>query len=237
MIVINETAAHDPWSLGWDFFVAVGTILLAGVTVWLAWSTRKLSKEAAADQRAQWRPVIVPNIDRPGGRGLPTELVPVVMSAFRQNNEPALHYEKNVKAGDPLLGVSCRNAGRGPALQVRAQLEIGGAPERVSPTSISLGAVAPGDVYFIWFQVARLGPPMQLLFDYRDLGGRRHATAITIDTSRGGLRFHDVRIWENHSVTSEVEAPYPLPGLTNAAPQPKPTWLSPDWDGTVAALG
>jgi hypothetical protein len=46
-----------------DSLVAYGTVALALFTVALAWSTRKLAKAAIADQRAQWRPVLIAGDD------------------------------------------------------------------------------------------------------------------------------------------------------------------------------
>lgn len=230
-----EAKPLSHWELGWDSLVAVSTLVLAGFTWRLAARTRQLAEEAAADERAQWRPVILPCIDLPISRGLPTTALSMAMAGIRggMGGGAGIHYAKELGG---FLGVACRNAGRGPAVHVRAQLEVTGAPDRISPTYVSLSAVAPGDETHLYFELAELGPPMQLIFDYRDLGGRRHATVITIDTAGGKPRFHDVRTWENHSVTSEADAPYPLPGLSNAAPKPRPTWLSPDWDGTVTTL-
>lgn len=34
----------DPWALGWEFGVALATLLLASVTGWLAWTTRRLAR-------------------------------------------------------------------------------------------------------------------------------------------------------------------------------------------------
>jgi hypothetical protein len=78
------------WELGWDALVAIGTLLLAGVTLLLVLRTRDLARSSEADIRAQWRPIILPAYDDP--------------------DDFALLYREGV------LYVGIRNAGRGPAL-------------------------------------------------------------------------------------------------------------------------
>jgi hypothetical protein len=95
--VLIETAAH-PWEIGWDTFVAIGTILLAVFTWRLAARTRQLAAETAADQRAQWRPVLMPH------HNTPEEL-------DHGNPTPALKFKRVAED----LSVYVRNAGRGPA--------------------------------------------------------------------------------------------------------------------------
>ncbi|MFC8263868.1 hypothetical protein ACFUNF_41295 [Streptomyces sp. NPDC057291] len=103
--VVIETAAH-PWEFGWDALVAIGTLVLAAFTWRLAARTRQLAKETAADQRAQWRPVLIPH------HNTPEEL-------DSGNPSPAVKFKRVAED----LSVYVRNAGRGPALHVRAQLQ------------------------------------------------------------------------------------------------------------------
>jgi hypothetical protein len=78
------------WELGWDALVAIGTLLLAGVTFLLVLRTAALAKFSETDIRAQWRPIILPASYDPDGS--------------------ALFYTNGV------LYVGIKNAGRGPAL-------------------------------------------------------------------------------------------------------------------------
>jgi len=48
--LVGVTATFE-W--GWDALVAIGTLGLAGVTAWLAWTTRSLATAATEDQRAR----------------------------------------------------------------------------------------------------------------------------------------------------------------------------------------
>jgi hypothetical protein len=44
---------------GWDAIAGVATVLLAGLTWWLAKSTRELAQETNQDIKSQWRPILV----------------------------------------------------------------------------------------------------------------------------------------------------------------------------------
>src|SRR5438874_3636234 len=57
------TADIGPWDIGWESIVALATLLLAGVTGWLAWTTRKLARATAEEVQGQTRPVVVPTGD------------------------------------------------------------------------------------------------------------------------------------------------------------------------------
>ncbi|WP_329317257.1 hypothetical protein OG723_44545 (plasmid) [Streptomyces sp. NBC_01278] len=204
------------WVFGWDALVALGTLILAvataivaGFTARLASRTRDLAKESTADQRAQWRPVLLP------------------ASTFMNPDMPPLSYFDG-----PGVLIRIRNAGRGPALHVRAQLDTPSSwdqEQERSPDQWSLGALAAGDEQELKFrQVGGFGPAAQLRLDYRDLAGRRYATVIiltseadkeTITRIHDTERFYDVRTWEDHSVTTLSDAVYPPHNLDDLSPQ------------------
>jgi hypothetical protein len=140
--------ALSAWALGWEAFVAIGTLLLAGVTFLLVLRTRDLARSSDADIRAQWRPTILPALDLPGSRTL--------------------------EHTGQFLRVKINNAGRGPALFIRTLLE----PDMATGENWSLGALAAGDKYVLNFRAAKPDTHAQLLFDYRDLAGRTYSTAI-----------------------------------------------------------
>jgi hypothetical protein len=48
---------------GWEEATAIGTIALAAVTALLAATTRRLAREAGAETRANWQPVVMPHVD------------------------------------------------------------------------------------------------------------------------------------------------------------------------------
>ena len=201
MIVVVETAAHNPWGLGWEALVAIATFVLAMFTWRLAARTRDLAKESEADERAQWRPVLLPvNEDSSRFRwGVPNE---------------GLYYSQRLER----LAVPIRNSGRGPALHVRVQLERVGTEGAVSPWNWSLGAVGSGEKVELVFDNAAFAERAQLLIDYRDVVGRQHATASTIER-RDAVHVYDVRVFEDHSVTTLADAVYPQEGLRDVRPQ------------------
>jgi len=198
----TTTAEPDPWAFGWDALVGIGTLALALGTVGLAAftyvlarRTRDLARSAEQDSRAQWRPVVLPSA---GG----ADVGPVISGSVG------------------ILVIRVRNAGRGPALHVRAQLEHEQAAGGISPERWSLGALAPGDDRALRFRIdGRPFPCAQLLVDYRDLAGRLYSTSITITADGNDMKIYDVRTWEDHQVTRLGDAVYPQPGLRDVAPK------------------
>jgi hypothetical protein len=174
----------------WEGLVAVGTVVLAAATAYLAWSTRQVAKGTQADVQAQWRPVLLPSPDPPGLR--------------------SFFYERDTGR----VTVKIRNAGRGPALFVRTRLDPGG----FSPDNWSLGALAPGDDVKLTFTVPNLAPGGQLLVDYRDLSERTYSTVIVIQAEMSDWRFYDVRLFADGSATELGDAEYPPSGLRDARP-------------------
>lgn len=79
-----------------DFFIALGTMVLAVGTVALAFFTYRLASATSREQRADWRPVLIPF----------TSLIE--------------------HSGESELRVKLQNVGRGPALGVGGQLRIEG---------------------------------------------------------------------------------------------------------------
>jgi hypothetical protein len=147
---------------------------------------------AKADIQAQWRPIILPASYDPDGS--------------------ALFYT------DGVLYVGIKNAGRGPALYIRAQIE----PDQVSPENWPLGALAVGDKYELEFRTAKPDSRIQVLFDYRDLAERTYSTSLTIEVVSGDIRFYDAHLFENHNVTTLGDAVYPQPGLRDVSPRVRP---------------
>ncbi|MET7484065.1 hypothetical protein [Streptomyces sp. NPDC005538] len=168
MIVVSETVAHSPWGFGWEALVAIATFLLAAVTVWLAWSTRRLARETAADQRAQWRPLLLP------------------VGGWEERSGGKMTQLRGIRCRGDTLRVRVRNSGRGPALHVRAQLDgLGGDP--LQPVHWSLGALEAENIKWLQFDHARIEEQAQLLIDYQDLAGRHHVTASIIKRDANDL--------------------------------------------------
>lgn len=210
------------WAWGWDALVALGTLLLAAgtgilalFTARLATRTSELAQESAADLRAQWRPFLLPAGD---------------VDSYQHGSTPATQPRPPSAAWDPGVtysdgnretrefSVRIRNAGRGPALHVRAQLELAGVTGSFSPQSRALGALSTGDVQVLSFRIPQFEESAQLLLDYRDLADVPYATSCTITVDHNPPRFYDVRTWENHSVTTLGDAGYPQPGLRDVSP-------------------
>jgi hypothetical protein len=147
------------FSWGWDSFVAIGTLALAAGTVWLAWSTRMMASASRKDERAQWRPALVPSVDAP------------------------VQYDD----GTGEMSFEVRNAGRGPAFGINAQLRSGKRPVGASvPSGAGTAvAVAPGERFLL---LCRVSDPSQQIrgwvieaeIFYYDITERWHRSIFTI---------------------------------------------------------
>lgn len=201
------SAEPDPWAFGWNFFVALGTLGLAWFTARLAARTRDLAQETAADQRAQWRPMLLPIAATPSHE------------YGARPDDPGIFYNLQEQS----LHVRIRNNGRGPALYIRAQLERAGEAGALSPHNWSLGTLAPDEAVELTFVHASFAQRAQLLLDYRDLTGRPHASACTIERDNFAPRVYDVLVFEDHSVTELGNAVYPQDGLRDVRPASSPS--------------
>jgi hypothetical protein len=140
----------------WEALVALGTLGLGAATFWLGWHTRNLARSSAAELQAQWRPIVLP------ATSSPEQLTP-----------------DRIGLGDGgRLQVAIRNAGRGPALFVRTELDPGAG---ATAEHGAIAAMAVGDLRFLTFQGVQRDQHVQLLVDYRDLAGRPYSTSITLD--------------------------------------------------------
>jgi hypothetical protein len=154
----------------WEEVTAVSTLGLAAVTFGLARSTRKLAREANAETRANWRPVLVPEV------------------------EDASTGAKGLSLDGRLLSMRIRNIGRGPALTVTAALWVEG--ERGYPDPVFRGragsnVVAPGErITFEWHDFDAPRPPSVLglqawsqldgMITYGDVGYVRYETEVKV---------------------------------------------------------
>ncbi|MFM9700383.1 hypothetical protein [Streptomyces europaeiscabiei] len=210
-VFATEAAHANAWAWGWDALVALGTLLLAlgtaglaAFTASLASRTRQLASDAEADLRAQWRPLLLPAQDVEAG------------GAFSWENVSQILGEEQ-PVGDLVVHVS--NVGRGPALHVRVQLEADGTPGSISPENWAVGAMAHGEVRKLKFTRFTWHSAVQVLFDYRDLAGRYYSTAVVITAVKREPQFYDVRLWEDHTVTTLGDAVYPQDGLRDVSPK------------------
>lgn len=194
---MNQTVqAIDPAMFGaWGQWAgAAATVLAVGTALWIAiHDDRRRAREQA-------RPLILPALGPVGSDD--------------SGGTPAVVLDEQNQS----LRVLIRNAGVGPALFVRTEVEPGGH----SAQMWSLGALAPGDIQSLLFTGVTLdsnAPRFQLLLDYRSTAGLSYATSITIEVVMGVSRAYDVRVFEKHSVTHHGDAVYPQRGLRDVRPR------------------
>lgn len=172
-----------------DVLVAVGTLILALATFALVWVTYKLAVSSEASLRAQVRPVLIPA--RAG-------TLNYVDEADQYGNRPG-------------LTIPIQNVGSGPALYIRTEMDPQGWAEAQQGPIVALAA---GDEVVLRFGGAAPQEMVQLLMDYRDLGGRTYSTAVTVDLTAQSA--YDAQLSEG-SRTHHGDAVYPQPGLRDAA--------------------
>jgi hypothetical protein len=161
----------------WDALVAFGTLALAAVTFFLAWSTRRLAVETATEVQAQWRPILVPvegSIEM-FERDLSEQELQIADKVLSQRIG-----DREVDTREAIrrrVEMTIRNIGRGPALDIMvSHLWEGPRPWTASSTN---AGVIPADGEWILkqdgFQDER---SRDLRLQYRDLSGRRYMTEI-----------------------------------------------------------
>lgn len=132
-----------------DFFVALGTIVLAIGTVALAFFTYRLASATRKEERAQWRPVLIPF----------TDLIE--------------------RVGDREFRLRLQNVGRGPALGVNGQLRINGPSGAVIPGQPSICVEGGGiDLFFSYRGDYRPGTVHHFEVTYYDIGEWWHVTDL-----------------------------------------------------------
>jgi len=138
--------------------VAFATLLLASVTGWLAWTTRRLARATAEEVVGQIRPVVVPIGDT---------------AHAQEADEDRWPEYFDVKIG-------LRNIGAGPALNFNMTIGEGSRSEPL----VALGAGSDDRALVHVPVVANEGPmtyhsrTAKMVVEYFDLGGRRYVTEI-----------------------------------------------------------
>lgn len=136
--------------IGADSLVAAGTMVVAALTGYLAWSTRQLATAATTDLRSQWRPVLI-----------------------AADDEVDEHIEGELR-------IRLHNVGRGPALGVHGQLRSGGPKGATfpgSPDTVLPGEVL--ELRFSRKQSMKRGSVLSFQVWYYDIGEWWHATEVT----------------------------------------------------------
>jgi hypothetical protein len=183
-------SAASSWEFGWEALVAIGTLALALVTFLLVLRTSRLAKWSETDVRAQWRPVILPDVES--------------------------GYPISYNESQGVLTLRIHNGGRGPALYVRINVEPGG----ISPYQAPISALAAGGhLELIFRDVPKLDSGAQILFDYRDLTDRTYSTSMTMQTANRRATLYDVHLFTDHAITTLGDAVYPQPGLRDVSPR------------------
>jgi hypothetical protein len=151
--------AAGPWTLGWEFILALVTLLLALFTGWLAWTTRRLARTTVQEVQGQTRPVVVPVRD-------------TVQASGEQGDQPFNYFNVTIRL---------RNIGAGPALNFDLTIGEGSASEPLP----ALGAGSEHDavIRVPGHQENEGAHPYnsrtsRLVIEYFDLAVRRYTTEV-----------------------------------------------------------
>jgi hypothetical protein len=137
MLIASFTSWHGWDWQGWNALVALGTLGLASVTVWLAWSTRRSVMQQVAESVAGVRPVLT------------------VMETHMYGD---MSNHLSMKDGEITLSVE--NCGVGPALGTAVWLQFSpGSTIATSPVREAIGgALAPGKSGRVIFETGPSAP-------------------------------------------------------------------------------
>jgi hypothetical protein len=154
------TMESGPWTLGWEFVLALVTLLLALFTGGLALVTRRLAGETRDEVHGQFRPVLVPTRES-------LDDIAQLRAQAKQETQHAAYK----------IPLRLRNIGHGPALNIR--LSAGADSYGKGPTA--LGAAEEDDAFVaIPFEEARrhVNALGDLRIEYYDLAGRGFTTNL-----------------------------------------------------------
>lgn len=168
MIFAEET--QELVGLAADWWVAIGTILLAMATGVLGFLTWRLGAASRKDVEAQWRPVIVPS-DRVG-------------------MDPGWNLAVSADEGDTRTGwINVINAGSGPALEMKFYVD---APDRT--TSDFWGALASNDRRYFEFELPAGTREATCRFEYQSISGNTYPSKFLIEAMPTGERWRIVDV-------------------------------------------
>lgn len=143
----------ENWSFGWDALVAVGTVGLAAVTAWLAWTTREVARATRDELAASWRPLLVYSALRTRQTGDDTD--------------------------ERQLELVVRNDGKGPALAIAASTGLT-VPSGFRAATSGLIPVGGEDVLTLSVPL-EVRTSYRIGVDYVDLAGRKYSSDIDVE--------------------------------------------------------
>lgn len=178
MLLLAETDHQLLLNLQADWWVAIGTILLAVATGVLGFLTWQLGRASRKDVEAQWRPVLVPS-DR---LGMETGWNLAVTDSHD---------------GDKRIGwINVINAGSGPALELKFFVD---APHRT--TTDTWGALASNDKRYFEFELPAGTTQASCRFEYQSISGNVYPSKFFIEAMPTGTRWRivDVLVHGDHA--------------------------------------
>jgi hypothetical protein len=168
--------------------VAIGTLLLAAFTAFLAYETRRVARDTEEDVSAEWRPVLIATEQPPTNAGV------------------------GGGGTSGFITVHLTNVGRGPALNTSVSVTSQSSTEAMTSSphnlgTVAVGALPPQTFDGLLFRDSSGGRQSFLRYTvtagYRDLSGRLHKTVLTYDDPHRGSR-DESEPWSLHLTDTQV---------------------------------
>jgi hypothetical protein len=198
------------WTFGWEALVAIGTLALAGVTLFLVLSTRRLAMQTALEVEAQWRPILVPREDtlRIWEADLTDDQQELLQHIGSEQWVGGDRFVDTAEMQRRHMSVTLRNIGPGPALEVvTSHLWAGQMPWWASSWDKAVLATSQEhDVEMTGFPGVGDG---SFRVQYRDLAGRRYTTEIRAYERPAGPKVEHINISDGYW---DAEIPRPSMG-------------------------
>jgi hypothetical protein len=178
MSLAQAMTETSPWAFGWTAVAGLATALLAGLTAWLAWSTRALARETDQDVRAAGRPILTP-----AGAELDAQAI-----GERYNTT---------------LGVYLENTGRGPALNCELAGQRPRSADAITWSACRVSTIAAGRSELLNMEgsatpiYGQPAPDLHLLFiaTYEDVARNRYRSTFVLEGQKlGELAVQDVEV-------------------------------------------
>jgi hypothetical protein len=192
---ITSGFAAQSWN-GFDWVVAasagtaVGTFSLAVATLALVRVTADLAQQGSAEVRAQDRPVILIE------QIVESKVFSVVTFPDQTRQEPWTQLVSGVRIQDGTVALSIRNVGRGPALDLRGELDVGADVGLEEPNLKGL-ALRAGDTWAVsWSGLPRDTLEGRGRILYRDISGFDYATNFRVSAQIPGPGAIDQQTFE-----------------------------------------
>jgi hypothetical protein len=193
IVQVHPVLKSGGWSFGWDALAAIGTLILAGVTVRLAKSTSRLAEQAQNEARAvKDNSSVVKEQVQLQREQIEAAQKPLVVPAPQHGwTDGKAPYGGPISAAPWADVLPVKNVGPGAALNVTGHIDFGptfgDTPDgRVRLVSTSLASSESQDLRLDWREAPNTDWSSATgKLDYEDVAGGRWETFFDVDVETG----------------------------------------------------